>query len=143
MKKIYLGMGCFWSTQSLFFKNFPNKKSIVGYVNNIEVLETTYEDKEDFFNILKFFFENQSFKHIEIPYNYISCIFFEDVCQLNEIKYMLNHYNRKIKISGQIGYFNTKISLIDNFIIADEYNQNYLEKNKDLKCTLKSNGIVY
>lgn len=84
-------MGCFWSSQYLMKKYFPNKIIYVGYMDNIEVVEIDYVNDIDLFEILKVFFENQSFTLKEIPSKYISCIFYTEKRLLAEIKYLLNH----------------------------------------------------
>lgn len=143
MKKIYLGMGCFWSSQYLMKKYFPNKIIYVGYMDNIEVVEIDYVNDIDLFEILKVFFENQSFTLKEIPRKYISCIFYTEKRLLAEIKYLLNHYNQRIKLSGKIGHLNTQIDYKKQFKIADESQQDYLEKNKNIICVLNKNGLNY
>jgi len=143
MYKIYIGMGCFWSTQYLFKKTFKTFKHEVGYSHEgIEILSTEYSSLNDLESILAFFFENQSFI-IDRPVKYSSVIFYEKKDHYPILLHALNRYNQKIKLSGKLGESKTKILLIDQYIKAKESEQDYLEKNKTATCHLGFNGVYY
>lgn len=142
MNKLYLGMGCFWSSQHIYKKYLPEKNTKVGYINEVEVIEIEYKEKE-IDSILKIFFENHSFTIQDIPEKYSSYIFYENENDLQSIKFSLNHYIKQVKSSGRHGEVKTKINKVSNFILANEFNQNYLEKNNNISCNLGFNGVHY
>lgn len=143
MDKLYLGMGCFWSTQFLFNEKFPHLKNEVGYSKEgIEVLAVDIPDIKDLERVVAFFFENQSFNN-ERPDKYRSVIFYENPTHLSHFIYGLNRYNNSIKSAGRLGMSNAKFFPIDTYAKADDYHQNYLHQHPDIHCHLGFNGVYY
>lgn len=144
MYKLYLGMGCFWSSQHIFKKYYPDVDTHVGYTEEgIELLELSYSNIEELNKYLGTFFENHSFTLTEIPEKYQSYIYYSNEDHYSNIVYALNHFNQKIKLSGRVGESKTKIHRMTRFIPASEHNQDYLDKNPTVKCVLGFNGVYY
>jgi peptide methionine sulfoxide reductase MsrA len=144
MDKLYLGMGCFWSSQYLFKKHYPEVETNVGYTENgVELLEIPYSSLEQLDKYLGTFFENHSFTLTDIPEKYQSYIFYTNEGHYTNIVYAFNHFNQKIKLSGRVGESKTKIHRMGRYIPASEHNQDYLDKNPNVKCVLGFNGVYY
>lgn len=144
MNKLYLCMGCFWSSQYVFKKMYPELETHVGYnEDGIELLELYYSNIEELEKYLGTFFENHAFTLTDVPEKYKSRIYYSNEEHYSNILYALNHFNQKIKLSGQLGESKTEIYKIGKYITASEYNQNYLDKNPNVKCVLGFNGVYY
>jgi len=144
MDKLYLGMGCFWSSQYIFKNNYPTLETRVGYnPDGIELLEITYSSLKDLDHYLGTFFENHSFILKEIPEKYQSYIFYTNIDHQSSMVMALNRFNQKIKLAGRVGESKTKILRMERFHPAEEHNQNYLDKNPAVKCVLGFNGVYY
>ena len=146
MEIAILAAGCFWGPEIKFSKLNGVLKTEVGYCGGINS-KTTYKEvctgKTNHAEVVKIDFDEKV-----ITYEEILKIFFEihDPTTLNsqgpdfgtqyrsEIFY-LNDNQKKIaedvldqvnkKLSGKVV---TKISLLKNYCIAEEYHQKYLEK---------------
>lgn len=144
MDKLYLGMGCFWSSQYIFKNYYPDLKTTVGYTEEgVELLEIPYTTVEELNMYLGTFFENHSFSIKDVPDQYKSYIFYSNEKHYSVILHGLNKYNQKIKLSGRVGESKTKIHRMHRFIPAAEHNQDYLDKHPNVKCVLGFNGVYY
>lgn len=143
MDKLYLGMGCFWSTQFLFNEKFPHLSNEVGYSKEgIEVLAVDVPDIKELERIVAFFFENQSF-NTQRPPKYQSVLFYENQQHLSHLIYGFNRYNNSIKSAGRLGMSNAKILALDAYKKADDHQQHYLIHHPTVKCHLGFNGVYY
>jgi peptide-methionine (S)-S-oxide reductase len=144
-KTIYLAGGCFWGLEDLF-RNEPGVTSTeVGYSGgdnddptyenhpgHAESLAITYDpDKTSYMNILDFFFRIHDPSTVnrqgnDVGSSYRSAIFYQDDQELNDAKEMI----KKVDESGI--YKNpvvTSLEKFDKFYSAEDYHQDYLQKN--------------
>ena len=146
MEIAVLALGCFWGPEIKFSKINGVIKTEVGYcggnssqttykevctgnTNHAEVVKIDFDEKViSYEEILKFFFEihdptTLNSQGPDFGTQYRSEIFYLNDNQKRIAEKVLNQENEKL--SGRIV---TKISLLKNYCIAEEYHQKYLEK---------------
>ena len=138
--------GCFWGVQETFRKIKGVNSTIVGYTGEI-TSNPTYEevcrDKTghaeailidydikliSYISLLDIFWKihdpttlNQ--QGLDIGSQYRSAIFYKDDQQMNESLNSLEIYSKKFK-----NKIVTEIKKADKFYVAEEYHQNYIQK---------------
>ena len=146
MEIAVLGLGCFWGPEIKFSKLEGVIKTEVGYcggdnsqtnykevcsgtTNHAEVVKLEFDPKIiTYEKLLKFFYEihdptTLNSQGPDFGTQYRSEIFYLNEQQKNIAENITNEENNKL--SGKIV---TKISLVKNYCIAEEYHQKYLEK---------------
>ena len=146
MEIAVLALGCFWGPEIKFSKINGVIKTEVGYcggdssqttykevctgnTNHAEVVKIDFDEKLiSYEKILKFFFEihdptTLNSQGPDFGTQYRSEIFYLNDNQKKIAEKVLNQVNEKL--SGKVV---TKISLLKNYCIAEEYHQKYLEK---------------
>ena len=146
MEIAVLALGCFWGPEIKFSKINGVIKTEVGYcggdssqttykevctgnTNHAEVVKIDFDEKIiSYEKILKFFFEihdptTLNSQGPDFGTQYRSEIFYLNDNQKKIAEKVLNQVNEKL--SGRVV---TKISLLKNYCIAEEYHQKYLEK---------------
>ena len=146
MEIAVLALGCFWGPEIKFSKINGVIKTEVGYcggdssqttykevctgnTNHAEVVKIDFDEKViSYEEILKFFFEihdptTLNSQGPDFGTQYRSEIFYLNDNQEKIAEKVLNQVNEKL--SGRVV---TKISLLKNYCIAEEYHQKYLEK---------------
>ena len=148
MEIAILGLGCFWGPEIKFSKLDGVIKTEVGYcgghnsetnykevctgsTNHAEVVKLDFDPKIiSYEKILEFFFEihdptTLNSQGPDFGTQYRSEIFYLNDIQKKKAKKILEEVNQKL--SGKVV---TKISLLENYCIAEEYHQMYLKKNR-------------
>ena len=146
MEIAILGLGCFWGPEIKFGKLEGVIKTEVGYcggdsvqtsykevcsgtTNHAEVVKLEFDPKIiTYEKLLKFFYEihdptTLNSQGPDFGTQYRSEIFYLNEQQKNIAENITNEENNKL--SGKIV---TKISLVKNYCVAEEYHQKYLEK---------------
>ncbi len=146
MEIAVLALGCFWGPEIKFSKINGVIKTEVGYcggnssqttykevctgnTNHAEVVKIDFDEKViTYEEILKIFFEihdptTLNSQGPDFGTQYRSEIFYLNDNQKKIAKDVLEQVNKKF--SGKVV---TKISLLKNYCIAEEYHQKYLEK---------------
>ena len=146
MEIAVLALGCFWGPEIKFSKINGVLKTEVGYcggnssqttykevctgnTNHAEVVKIDFDEKViSYEKILKIFFEihdptTLNSQGPDFGTQYRSEIFYLNDNQKKIAEKVLNQVNEKL--SGRVV---TKISLLKNYCIAEEYHQKYLEK---------------
>ena len=146
MEIAVLALGCFWGPEIKFSKINGVIKTEVGYcggnssqttykevctgnTNHAEVVKIDFDEKViTYEEILKIFFEihdptTLNSQGPDFGTQYRSEIFYLNDNQKKIAKDVLDQVNKKL--SGKVV---TKISLLKNYCIAEEYHQKYLEK---------------
>ena len=146
MEIAVLALGCFWGPEIKFSKINGVIKTEVGYcggnssqttykevctgnTNHAEVVKIDFDEKViTYEEILKIFFEihdptTLNSQGPDFGTQYRSEIFYLNDTQKKIAEDVLNQINEKL--SGKVV---TKISLLKNYCIAEEYHQKYLEK---------------
>ena len=146
MEIAILGLGCFWGPEIKFSKLDGVIKTEVGYcgghnaetnykevctgtTNHAEVVKLDFDPKViSYEKILEYFFEihdptTLNSQGPDFGTQYRSEIFYLNDNQKKIAEDVLDQVNKKL--SGKVV---TKISLLKNYCIAEEYHQKYLEK---------------
>ena len=146
MEIAILGLGCFWEPEIKFSKLSGVIKTEVGYcggdnketnykevctgtTNHAEVVKLNFDPKIiSYEKILEFFFETHdpttlNSQGADFGTQYRSEIFYLNESQKKTAEIIKEKVNKKI--SGNVL---TKISLVKNYCLAEEYHQKYLEK---------------
>ena len=146
MEIAVLALGCFWGPEIKFnkldgviktevgycggnSKNTTYKEVCSGTTNHAEVVKIDFDPKIiSYEKILDYFFEihNPTTLNSQGPdfgTQYRSEIFYLNEDQKNIAKKIIEKNNKKL--SGKVV---TKLSLIKNYCVAEEYHQKYLEK---------------
>ena len=146
MEIAVLALGCFWGPEIKFSKIDGIIKTEVGYcggdskqttyqevctgeTNHAEVVKLDFDEKMiSFEEILNIFFDihdptTLNSQGPDFGTQYRSEIFYLNDNQKKIAEKVLNEVNKKL--SGRVV---TKISLLKNYCVAEEYHQRYLEK---------------
>ena len=146
MEIAVLALGCFWGPEIKFSKidgiiktevgycggNSPKtsyKEVCTGNTNHAEVVKLDFDEKIiSYEKILKIFFQihdptTLNSQGPDVGTQYRSEIFYLNDNQKKIAEDVLDQVNKKL--SGKVV---TKISLLKNYCIAEEYHQKYLEK---------------
>ena len=146
MEIAILALGCFWGPEQKFSKIDGIMRTEVGYcggnsekatykdvctgtTNHAEVVKLEYDEKTiTYEDILNYFFEfhdptTLNSQGYDFGTQYRSEIFYLNDNQKKIAEDVLDQINEKL--SGKVV---TKISLLKNYCIAEEYHQKYLEK---------------
>jgi peptide-methionine (S)-S-oxide reductase len=145
MKKAYFAGGCFWGLEELF-RTQPGILDItVGYTGggkenptyenhegHAEALEIIYDPSiTNFQKLLDFFFQIHNPTTLNQQGNdrgtsYRSAIFYQNDDELNEAKDFIDIVNRSARWSNPVV---TTLEPFTRFYRAEEYHQDYLQKN--------------
>lgn len=145
VKKAYLAGGCFWGLEELFRKQ-PGIVSIdAGYTGgendnptyenhpgHAEALEITYDDeKTSFWKLLDFFFQIHNPTTLnrqsnDIGTSYRSAVFYQNDDELKQAKDFIDIVNKSNRWQGPVV---TTLEPFKTFYKAEEYHQDYLQKN--------------
>lgn len=156
-------MGCFWGVERLFWRQAgvfstqvgycggftPNptyKEVCTGLTGHVEVVRVVFRpDQVSFGDLLKVFWENhdptQGMRQgNDIGTSYRSVIFTTTPQQLEEAVESRDQY-QKVLTDGGFGQITTEISEAQTFYYAEDYHQQYLNKNPDGYCGLAGTGV--
>ena len=170
LRTIVFGAGCFWSVEKKFQETFgvvdvksgyadgkninPSYKEIIKSKNRFnpnnyaEVVKVTYNsNKTRLENLLKTFFEmhdptqlNRQANDIGVQYRSIILTSSKEESLLSsDIKV---RYQELLSKKGY-GPIRTVIKELTNFYLAENYHQDYLEKNPNGYCPDNSTGVVF
>lgn len=146
IKKIVLAGGCFWGLQDLIRKQFGVVKTIVGYTGgnivnptyinhegHAEAVEIEYDNqKTSYKKLLDFFFQIHNPTTLNQQGNdkgtsYRSAIFYGNEEEKKEAENFIKIVNDSKRWKNPVV---TSLEPLDNFYIAEDYHQDYLQKNK-------------
>ena len=170
LRTIVFGAGCFWSVEKKFQETFgvvdvksgyadgknikPSYKEIIKSKNRFnpnnyaEVVKVTYNsNKTSLENLLKTFFEmhdptqlNRQGNDIGVQYRSIILTSSKEESLLSsDIKV---RFQELLSKKGY-GPIRTVIKELTNFYLAENYHQDYLEKNPNGYCPDNSTGVVF
>ena len=158
IKEIYLAGGCFWGVEK-FFKMAPGViKTSVGYANGqtldtnydilkmtdrVETVHITYDaDQVSLNQLLNYYFSiidptSINRQGLDEGRQYRTGIYYVDKDELNTIRTRVeneqNRYSREIQV---------EVRPLKHYILAEEYHQNYLDKNPNGYCHLDLENAI-
>ncbi|MXS83071.1 peptide-methionine (S)-S-oxide reductase MsrA [Nitrosomonas oligotropha] len=116
--------------------------------NHAEVIKVTFDpEKVTLETVLAKFWENHNptqgdRQGNDIGSNYRSAIYYHDETQKDLALNTQKTYQQALNTAGY-GKITTEILPLKNYITAEEYHQNYLQKNPDGYCGLGGTGVKY
>jgi peptide-methionine (S)-S-oxide reductase len=150
LAKATFGSGCFWCTEAIFLQlkgvhsvvsgycggRLPNptyEQVLTGMTGHAEVVQITYDPRViNFQGLLQVFWQTHDPTTLnrqgnDIGTQYRSVIFFHDA----EQQKLAEHFRTQLNATGAFGRpVVTEISPLDQFYPAEDYHQNYYERNK-------------
>ena len=158
------GMGCFWGVERLFWEapgvwttaagyaggvtpNPTYEEVCTGRTGHAETVRVVFDPRETSYeNLLTLFWENHDptqgmRQHADIGSQYRSLIMAADEGQAAAADESRGRYAEALKARG-MGPVTTEIIPAGPFYYAEDYHQQYLEKNPAGYCGLKGTGVV-
>ncbi|MBP6125083.1 MAG: peptide-methionine (S)-S-oxide reductase MsrA [Leptotrichiaceae bacterium] len=158
INEIYFAGGCFWGVEA-FFKKVPGVlETTVGYANG-KTLNTNYKtlketdhsetvyikyNKNEIFleKLLDYYFKIINPTSInkqgnDIGRQYRTGIYYTDENDLGIIKNKINEEQKKYEDEIQV-----EVEKLDNYILGEEYHQNYLDKNPNGYCHINMKEAI-
>lgn len=160
---IYFSMGCFWSSEKVFWNIDGVVFTEVGYCNptteqpscadvfndkafHREVVKVFYDSKKvDIEDIVKVFFENHvvDFDLNNVPVVYRSAIFYENHNEVELFEKYKNKFESTRKQFNKDKRITTEFIKLITYLPASESHQQYILKHKDVFCYNGFCGISY
>ena len=160
---IWLGMGCFWGAEKLFWNEAGVYVTAVGYsaghtdnpsyqevcsgqTGHNEVVMVAYDPNVIRIDqLLVTFWENHNptegmRQGNDIGTQYRSAIYFTSEAQRIAAEHSLNRYGERLQSEG-FGCITTEIQPASAFYYAEDYHQQYLAKNPGGYCGLGGVGV--
>ena len=160
----YLGMGCFWGAERLFWKmpgvwvtavgyqggltpNPTYHETTTGLTGHAEMVKVVYDPAVVSFEaLLKTFFEEhdptQGMRQgNDIGTTYRSAIYTTTPEQLATAKAARDAFQKALTAAGRKGEITTEIEAAPTFFYAEDYHQQYLAKNPGGYCGLRGTGV--
>ncbi|GGO03778.1 peptide-methionine (R)-S-oxide reductase MsrB [Saccharibacillus kuerlensis] len=160
LKKIYLAGGCFWGVEAYMARIYGVQDAVSGYANGTgenpsyeevikgnrgfaETVEVTYDPERialdelltQFFKVIDPTSVNQQGNDRGIQYR--SGVYYTDDSEKSVIESVIakeqKRYNKDIV---------TEVLPLENFYLAEEYHQDYLEKNPNGYCHIDMNILT-
>lgn len=169
-RSIVLGAGCFWGAEKRFAAIDGVLNAVSGYAdgrgvsptysaitkrenkfnadNYAEVVQVTYNaNKINLETLLKHFFEHHDptqgdRQGNDVGTQYRSTILYQSAKEKQTAERVRDAYQQLLSKAGY-GKITTKIAPLDTFHPAEEYHQDYLEKNPNGYCPNHSTGVTF
>lgn len=162
-EELVLGLGCFWGAERLFWRLSGVYVTAVGYAGGV-TLNPTYEEacsgRTGHAEVVRVVFDpaiisleallghfweahdpTQGMRQgNDIGTQYRSAIFTTRAGQLEAARQSRDAYQRALNEAGG-GTITTEIRPLEAFYVAEEYHQQYLDKNPGGYCGLKGTGV--
>ncbi len=162
--EVFLGLGCFWGAERLFWqlpfvyvtsvgygggytKNPTYQDICSGKTGHAELVRVVFENgMKNFEKIIKVFFENhdptQGMRQgNDIGTQYRSCIFVNNEEHYNKSLDLLKNFQNVIKENNLNNLISTEIKKDITFYFAEDYHQQYLAKNPQGYCGIRGLGL--
>jgi peptide-methionine (S)-S-oxide reductase len=157
------GMGCFWGVERVFWRtpgvistsvgyaggSTPNpsyEEVCTGLTGHIEIVRVVFDPRRiSYGELLKLFWEEhdptQGFRQGgDQGTQYRSAILTHGEAQQREAEAARSVFQERLKAAG-LGTITTEIGPAPDFYFAEEYHQQYLEKNPAGYCGLQGTGV--
>ena len=164
-ERVLFGMGCFWGVERLFWALPGVYRTAAGYAGghlaspdyrtvcngstgHAEVVEVVYYPEQiSFADLLKVFWENHdptqgNRQGNDVGSQYRSMITTYTEAQHSEALDSLQSYQSSLNGDG-FGVITTEINADQQFWLAEEYHQQYLDKNPNGYCGIAGTGTCF
>ena len=160
----YFALGCFWGAEKLFWKTPGVTNTAVGYAGGFtrnptyeevcsartghtEIVKVSYDPtKVSYAQLLKTFFENHNptqgmRQGNDVGTQYRSAIYTTTPEQAETAAKVLDEFQVEFNRAGY-GRITTEVKPFDNFFYAEDYHQQYLDKNPFGYCPVHATGVT-
>ena len=160
----YFALGCFWGAEKLFWRTPGVTNTAVGYAGgytpnptyeevcsartgHTEIVRVSYDPSVvSYADLLKVFFENhdptQGMRQgNDVGTQYRSAIYTTSPEQTQVAEQVRQAYQSELDRSGY-GRITTEIAPAEQFFYAEDYHQQYLDKNPYGYCPVHSTGVT-
>jgi peptide-methionine (S)-S-oxide reductase len=160
----YLALGCFWGAEKLYWKTPGVVNTAAGYAGgytpnptyeevcstrtgHTEIVKVVFDPtKTSYEQLLKVFFENHNptqgmRQGNDIGTQYRSAIYTTSDEQLDVAKRVRDDFQVEFTRSG-FGQITTEIKPASEFYYAEDYHQQYLDKNPFGYCPVHATGVT-
>jgi peptide-methionine (S)-S-oxide reductase len=160
----YFALGCFWGAEKLFWKTSGVTNTAVGYAGGFtpnptydevcsartghtEVVKVSFDpSKITYADLLKVFFENhdptQGMRQgNDVGTQYRSAIYATSPEQMTVAEQVRGQFQTQLNRSGY-GQITTEVKPAEEFYYAEDYHQQYLDKNPYGYCPVHSTGVT-
>jgi peptide-methionine (S)-S-oxide reductase len=161
---VYLALGCFWGAEKLYWQAPGVTNTAVGYqggytpnpsyeevcsarTGHTEIVKVSYDPaKTSFEQLLKIFFENhdptQGYRQgNDVGTQYRSAIYTTTPEQLATAERVRDEYQVEFTRAGY-RQITTEIKPAPDFYYAEDYHQQYLDKNPFGYCPVHATGVT-
>lgn len=161
---IYLGMGCFWGAERLFWqtpgiwvtavgyaggftRNPTYQETTTGQTGHAEVVKVVYDPAViSLSGLLRIFFEEhdptQGMRQgNDVGTTYRSAIYATTEGQLQQAQKARDVFQQALEDAGHGRAITTEIGPLETFYYAEDYHQQYLAKNPGGYCGLRGTGV--
>lgn len=161
---IYLGMGCFWGAERLFWqtpgvwvtavgyaggftRNPTYQETTTGQTGHAEVVKVVYDPAViSLSGLFKIFFEEhdptQGMRQgNDVGTTYRSAIYTTTEGQLQQAQKASDAFQQALDGAGHGRAITTEIGPLETFYYAEDYHQQYLAKNPGGYCGLRGTGV--
>ncbi len=161
---IYLGMGCFWGAERLFWQtpgvwvtavgyaggfteNPTYQETTTGQTGHAEVVKVVYDPAViSLPGLLRIFFEEhdptQGMRQgNDVGTTYRSTIYATTEGQLQQAQKARDTFQQALEAAGHGRAITTEIGPLETFYYAEDYHQQYLAKNPGGYCGLRGTGV--
>ncbi len=163
LEELFIGMGCFWGVERIFWQVPGVVTTSVGYgaggtpnatydevcsglTGHAELVRVVFDPSVVSLQaLLKLFWEKhdptQGMRQgNDIGTQYRSALYVTNEALLSDLEQSKNAYQQALNVAGK-GEITTEISLLPNYYLAEEYHQQYLAKNPDGYCGIGGTGV--
>jgi peptide-methionine (S)-S-oxide reductase len=164
MHVAYLGMGCFWGAERLFWKmpgvwvtavgyqggltpNPTYHETTTGLTGHAEIVKVVFDPAViSYRQLLKTFFEEhdptQGMRQgNDVGTTYRSAIYTTTPEQMETARAARDAFQKELVKAGRKGDITTEIEPAAEFFYAEDYHQQYLAKNPGGYCGLRGTGV--
>jgi peptide-methionine (S)-S-oxide reductase len=164
LRTAVFGMGCFWGAERIFWRTPGVYSTAVGYAGghtanpsyeevcsgrtgHTEAVLVVYDPSQvSYAELLRVFWEGhdptQGMRQgNDVGTQYRSAIYTTDPDQAAEAQASQSTYQRALTAAGR-GQITTEIAPLRDFYYAEDYHQQYLDRNKNGYCGLGSTGVA-
>jgi len=164
LEQVVLGMGCFWGAERIFWRLPGVYTTAVGYAGgytpnptyeevcsaktgHAEVVLVAFDPKEiSFEEILRAFWEGhdptQGMRQgNDVGTQYRSALYWTSEAQREAAEASRNRYATELREAGY-GEVTTELAPAGEFFYAEDYHQQYLEKNPNGYCGIGGTGVA-
>ena len=164
LRTAVFGMGCFWGAERIFWRTPGVYSTAVGYAGghtpnpsyqevcsgrtgHTEVVLVVFDPAQiSYPQLLRVFWEGHDPTQGMRQGNdrgtqYRSAIYTTDAEQATEAEASRSTYQQALDVAGR-GQITTEIGSLHDFYYAEDYHQQYLERNKNGYCGLGGTGVA-